>query len=233
MTSTTHWCRSWHCRNWPSTNCPKAALCVAHRNDRSRQRARPRSRQANLRLQLQTAPPQAACRSHPGDPGGLAEFARDAAGQHPFVEHIGEVPPVLADAGELHQVVVNLVTNAAQAIGGEVGRITVIFGAPLRDSPRPKREGSDQSSAYRSPIPAAAWTRQRWIAFSSHSLRPNGLARALVWGFRWCTAPSPATVAQSRFAASPARAASSSRHCRRSIRTKRRRKSKLPLLEYP
>ncbi len=42
-----------------------------------------------------------------------------------IVEHIGEVPPVFADAGELHQVVVNLVTNASQAIGGEVGRITV------------------------------------------------------------------------------------------------------------
>jgi len=42
-----------------------------------------------------------------------------------IVEHIGEVPPVFADAGELHQVVVNLITNAAQAIGGEVGRITV------------------------------------------------------------------------------------------------------------
>ena len=52
-----------------------------------------------------------------------------------IVEHIGEVPPVFADAGELHQVVVNLVTNAAQAIGGEVGRITVsVWSASERQS---------------------------------------------------------------------------------------------------
>src|SRR5207248_2474972 len=31
----------------------------------------------------------------------------------------------LGDAGELHQVIVNLVTNAAQAIGSDVGKITV------------------------------------------------------------------------------------------------------------
>jgi signal transduction histidine kinase len=42
-----------------------------------------------------------------------------------IAEHTGEVPPVFGNAGELHQVVVNLVTNAAQAIGGEAGRITI------------------------------------------------------------------------------------------------------------
>src|ERR1700730_11546318 len=42
-----------------------------------------------------------------------------------IVERISEVPPLFGDAGELHQVVVNLITNAAQAIGGHVGRITV------------------------------------------------------------------------------------------------------------
>jgi signal transduction histidine kinase len=42
-----------------------------------------------------------------------------------IVEQISEVPPVYGNAGELHQVVVNLVTNAAQAIGGGVGNITV------------------------------------------------------------------------------------------------------------
>jgi PAS domain S-box-containing protein len=42
-----------------------------------------------------------------------------------IVEQIREVPPLFGDAGELHQVVVNLVTNAAQAIGAGVGSITV------------------------------------------------------------------------------------------------------------
>jgi len=42
-----------------------------------------------------------------------------------IVEQIGEVPTLFGDAGELHQVVVNLVTNAAQAIGSKIGSITV------------------------------------------------------------------------------------------------------------
>jgi two-component system, cell cycle sensor histidine kinase and response regulator CckA len=42
-----------------------------------------------------------------------------------IIEQISEVPPLFGDPGELHQVIVNLVTNAAQAIGGEVGKITV------------------------------------------------------------------------------------------------------------
>jgi signal transduction histidine kinase len=41
------------------------------------------------------------------------------------------VPPLLSDAGALHQVITNLVTNAAHAIGEKVGTITVeIAGAP-------------------------------------------------------------------------------------------------------
>jgi PAS domain S-box-containing protein len=41
------------------------------------------------------------------------------------VEQINDVPPVFGDPVGLHQVVVNLVTNAAQAIGAVIGRITV------------------------------------------------------------------------------------------------------------
>ncbi len=40
-------------------------------------------------------------------------------------EEIAAVPPVSGDAGELHQAIVNLVTNAGQAIGGDPGNITV------------------------------------------------------------------------------------------------------------
>jgi PAS domain S-box-containing protein len=42
-----------------------------------------------------------------------------------ILEQLSQVPPLFGDATELHQIVVNLVTNAAQAIGGEVGRITI------------------------------------------------------------------------------------------------------------
>lgn len=40
-------------------------------------------------------------------------------------DQIEPVPPLFADEGQLNQVVVNLVTNAAQAIGDRVGTITV------------------------------------------------------------------------------------------------------------
>jgi PAS domain S-box-containing protein len=42
-----------------------------------------------------------------------------------LVERIAAVPPILADASQLQQVVINLVTNAAHAIDDKVGRITV------------------------------------------------------------------------------------------------------------
>jgi PAS domain S-box-containing protein len=42
-----------------------------------------------------------------------------------IAEHIDPVAPVLADSGQIKQVVMNLVTNAAQAIGDKFGAITV------------------------------------------------------------------------------------------------------------
>jgi CheY-like chemotaxis protein len=42
-----------------------------------------------------------------------------------LVENFAAVPPLLADAGQLHQVIINLVSNAAHAIGDHIGRITV------------------------------------------------------------------------------------------------------------
>jgi signal transduction histidine kinase len=42
-----------------------------------------------------------------------------------FAEEIAPVPPMAGDANQLHQVIVNLVTNAAHAIGAAHGTITV------------------------------------------------------------------------------------------------------------
>src|SRR5208337_1565414 len=37
----------------------------------------------------------------------------------------GEIPPVEADAGQMQQIVMNLVLNASEAIGNQPGRITL------------------------------------------------------------------------------------------------------------
>jgi PAS domain S-box-containing protein len=42
-----------------------------------------------------------------------------------IAEKLAAVPPLLGDPGQLHQVITNLVTNAAHAIGGKIGTITV------------------------------------------------------------------------------------------------------------
>jgi NO-binding membrane sensor protein with MHYT domain/nitrogen-specific signal transduction histidine kinase len=50
-----------------------------------------------------------------------------------IVERIAAVPELRGDAGELHQVIINLVTNAAQAIGSKLGTVTVTL-APAGDN---------------------------------------------------------------------------------------------------
>jgi signal transduction histidine kinase len=45
-----------------------------------------------------------------------------------FEEKIEAVPPIPADASQIHQVLTNLVTNAYQAVGDDVGTITVTLG---------------------------------------------------------------------------------------------------------
>jgi PAS domain S-box-containing protein len=55
-------------------------------------------------------------------------------------ERIAAVPPLMADPGRLHQVVTNLVTNAAQAIDGGLGKITVeVAPAPGERLPNAER----------------------------------------------------------------------------------------------
>jgi len=46
-----------------------------------------------------------------------------------IVENIAAAPPLLGDPGQLHQVVTNLVTNAAHAIADKIGTITVELAA--------------------------------------------------------------------------------------------------------
>jgi PAS domain S-box-containing protein len=79
----------------------------------------------------------------------IAELAREAMrmlrASVPSTIHISEaieaVPLLLADPDQLYQVVVNLMTNAAQAIGEGLGTITVeVAAAPGNQRPADKRE---------------------------------------------------------------------------------------------
>jgi PAS domain S-box-containing protein len=54
-------------------------------------------------------------------------------------QEIEDVPSILADAGQLQQIIVNLVTNARQAIGNDLGSITIGVSPASR---RSKRRGS-------------------------------------------------------------------------------------------
>jgi PAS domain S-box-containing protein len=51
-------------------------------------------------------------------------------------QQIEDVPPILADAGQLQQIIVNLVTNARQAIGTDLGTITIGVSPANRHSNR-------------------------------------------------------------------------------------------------
>jgi len=80
------------------------------------------------------------------------------------VEQINDVPPVFGDPVGLHQVVVNLVTNAAQAIGAVIGRITISIWA-VGESQASPQQGAIQPIIYLSVadtgngIPAATLDR--------------------------------------------------------------------------
>jgi PAS domain S-box-containing protein len=51
---------------------------------------------------------------------------------------IDTVPPIPADASQIHQVITNLVTNAFQAIGNNIGTITVTLGVAPGDRSQPE-----------------------------------------------------------------------------------------------
>lgn len=57
-----------------------------------------------------------------------------------IVDQILEVPKVFGDRGELHQVIINLVTNAAHAVGVGIGKITVRLWGTAEREPSVSRE---------------------------------------------------------------------------------------------
>jgi signal transduction histidine kinase len=92
---------------------------------------------------------------------------------------LAPVPPLLGDPGQRHQVLVNLVSNAAKAIGTAHGRMPSTFGRQRT------------VSNWRLSIPAAAGTRRPAAASSSRSSRRATSARASDSACRWFMASSP------------------------------------------
>lgn len=62
-----------------------------------------------------------------------------------FEERIEAVPPILGDAGQLHQVIVNCIINAGQAIGDKTGTITIA----LSTAPPDENAGGSSTSLIR------------------------------------------------------------------------------------
>ena len=100
-----------------------------------------------------------------------------------------DLPPVPADPNQIEQVVVNLLLNAADAVGGEGGGIrlaTTRALAPPRGSPPTRRCGGADRATVRPAATARAPARSSAssIAFSAISGRraPTTVAPALGWG---------------------------------------------------
>ena len=99
-----------------------------------------------------------------------------------------DLPSVMADATQVRQVVMNLITNASEAIGDREGTITLRTGAlscdrdyfadAIGDSERHVAgryvflEVSDTGSG---------WTPRRWPASSIHSSRPSSRGEGSAW----------------------------------------------------
>src|SRR5262249_43037732 len=95
-----------------------------------------------------------------------------------IVEQIKQVPPLIGDAGGLQQVLVNLVTNAAQR------------SVPVRASLLSVSTSKRRRSISRSLTLGVAWTPRRWSECSSRFSRRRKLVKALDSGSRSCTVSS-------------------------------------------
>jgi len=147
--------------------------------------------------------------------------------RYELAEHL---PVIEGDATQIRQVVMNLVRNAAEAVEGEGGEITIRTGTRICDAEylRELFLGTEiepaPSSSWRSTTPAAAWTTPPGRGSSSPSSAPSSPAAA--WGSRRCRASCAATEGRSRSTAPKAWAPRSRRSSRRLPRPRSRSRRK-------
>ena len=105
-----------------------------------------------------------------------------------IVEQFDDVSPVFGDPGGLHQVVVNLITNAAQGIGGVIGTITVYIWAAGESAASPQQRTGEpiiylSVADTGSGIPAAALDRVFEPFFTTKDVgEGTGLGLSVVHG---------------------------------------------------
>ena len=133
-------------RREPRADGPAARFCRSARGSRGSRRrrsARPRSRTS-----CWTTPAAARCSTETLDlsrlVGELGELLETTVARKAELHHRlpPDLPPIEADAAQLSQVVMNLITNAAEAIGAGRGRIDVAHRQRVGDARRARRDAA-------------------------------------------------------------------------------------------
>ena len=135
-----------------------------------------------------------------------------------------DLPDVLANASQVHQVIVNLATNAWQAMDGGPGRIDIRLEPAVVDQAHGRQPRRPAARPVRLPrrsrTPGTAWRRRRSSGSSSRSSPPRRRARAPASACRWCTA-SPAGTAGPSWSRASCERARPSGCCSRRARRRR------------
>ena len=138
--------------------------------------------------------------------GPAAAFAHSRPASSSCTRIAPDLPDVMANASQMHQAIVNLATNAWQAMDGGPGRIDVRLDACRRRSRAHRHPRRAAARPARPPLGRRHRPRhgrqRRSSASSSRSSPPRSRARAPGWACRWSTASPAATAARSSSRAS-------------------------------